>query len=197
VPNAPHNALSQHDHTFSSGRLDVNFTSGSTYSYHGFSETELLTWLNAAQAIMMRMIAETPDATVGYLAQRLYVTSQFVTIEIGNLVKKGIVEKRPNPAGRRSMFLSLTRTGKSLLCELAPIMRKGNDIHFRSLTEERVRLLQEMISILITDGMTSLREVYAPLLDGQMAPSARTARPVRCSRRSLSASRALARWRRS
>src|SRR5262245_57595212 len=44
-----------------------------------------------AQAIMMRIIAETPDATVGYLAQRLYVTSPFVTAEIGNLVKKNIV----------------------------------------------------------------------------------------------------------
>src|SRR5215470_17932454 len=109
-----------------------------------------------AQAIMMRIIAETPDATVGYLAQRLYVTSPFVTVEIGDLVKKSIVEKRPNPADRRSMFLGLTRKGKSLLRELASIMRKGNDIHFRSLTEERVRLLQEMINTLITDGMSSL-----------------------------------------
>jgi len=130
--------------------------------------------MTEAQYLMMRIIAETPDATVGYLAQRLYVTSQFVTIEIGGLMKKNIVEKRPNPADRRSMFLDLTRKGKGLLRELAAIMRKGNDIHFRSLTEERARLLQEMINTLVTDGMNSLREVYAPLLDGQMAPSAQT-----------------------
>ena len=127
-----------------------------------------------AQAMMMRIIAETPDATVGHLAQRLYVTSQFVTIEIGSLVKKNIVEKRPNEADRRSMFLSLTPKGRSLLCELAPIMRKGNDIHFRSLTEERARLLQEMIDAIITDGMSALHELYAPHLRGQMAPSAQT-----------------------
>src|SRR5215471_14333006 len=127
-----------------------------------------------AQFLMMRIIAETPDATVGYLAQRLYVTSPFVTVEIDNLVKKNLVEKRRNPADRRSMFLSLTRKGKNLLGELSPIMRKGNDIHFRSLSEERARLLQEMINTLITDGMSSLREVYTPLLDGQMAPSAQT-----------------------
>ena len=93
----------------------------------------------------------------------------FVTIEIGNLVKKNIVEKRPNPDDRRSMFLGLTRKGRSLLRELAAVMRKGNDIHFRSLTEERARLLQEMISTLVTDGMSSLREVYGPLLEGQIA----------------------------
>jgi hypothetical protein len=40
------------------------------------------------------------------------------------------------------------------------------------LTEERARLLQEMIDTVVTDGMRSLREVYAPLLDGQTAPSA-------------------------
>src|SRR5215831_5299903 len=112
-----------------------------------------------AQAIMMRIIAETPDATVGYLAQRLYVTSPFVTVEIDNLVKKNLVEKRRNPADRRSMFLSLTRKGKNLLGELSPIMRKGNDIHFRSLSEERARLLKEMINTLVADGMNSLREV--------------------------------------
>ena len=127
-----------------------------------------------AQWYMMRIIAETPDATVGYLARRLYVTSPFVTVEIDSLVKKNMVEKRPNPADRRSMFLDLTRKGKSLMRELAVIVRKGNDIHFRSLTEERARLLQEMINTLVTDGMISLREVYTPLLDGQMAPSAQT-----------------------
>jgi DNA-binding MarR family transcriptional regulator len=127
-----------------------------------------------AQAVMMRIIAETPDATVGHLAQRLYVTSQFVTIEIGSLVKKNIVEKRRNKADRRSMFLSLTPRGKSLLCELAPIMRKGNDIHFRSLTEDRGRIFQEMINAIITDGMSALHELYAPHLRDQMAPSAQS-----------------------
>jgi DNA-binding MarR family transcriptional regulator len=138
-----------------------------------------------AQAVMMRIIAETPDATVGYLAQQLYVTSQFITIEIGHLVKKNIVERRPNQADRRSMFLSLTHKGKSLLRELAPIMRMGNDIHFRSLTEDRARLLQDIISTLVTDGMSANHELYAPHLRGRMAPSAQaeTKRRIRTSRR--------------
>jgi len=137
-----------------------------------------------AQVVMMRIIAETQDATVGHLAQQLYVTSQFVTIEIGGLVKKNIVEKRPNEADRRSMFLNLTPKGKSLLGELAIVMRKGNDIHFRSLTEDRARLLQEIISTLITDGMSALHELYAPHLRGQMAPSAQadTKRRIGASR---------------
>jgi DNA-binding MarR family transcriptional regulator len=138
-----------------------------------------------AQAIMMRIIAETKGTTVGYLAQQLYVTSQFVTIEIGGLVKKNIVEKRANEADRRSKFLSLTPKGKSLLRELAPLMRKGNDIHFRSLTEDRARLLQDIIGTLVTDGVSAHHELYAPHLRGQMAPSAQaeTKRRVGASRR--------------
>src|SRR5580692_8453015 len=105
-----------------------------TYASHiGVSE---------AQAVMLRMIAESQGATVGQLAQQLHVTSQFVTIEIGDLVKKGIIEKRPNEADRRSMLLRLTDKGESLVRELSTIMRIGNDIHFRSLTEDRAKLLQ-------------------------------------------------------
>ncbi len=126
-----------------------------------------------AQAVMMRIIAETQGATVGHLAQKLNVTSQFVTIEIGGLVKRHIVEKRPNKADRRSMFLSLTPKGKNLLRELAPILRKANDMHFRSLTEDRARILQEIVATLISDGMSALHEFEAPHRRGQMAPSAR------------------------
>jgi DNA-binding MarR family transcriptional regulator len=125
-----------------------------------------------AQAIMMRIIAEGPDATVGYLAQQLYVTSQFVTIEIGTLVRKNIVEKRPNEADRRSMFLSLTPKGRNLLRELAPVMRMANDVHFGSLTRERARALQEIVGTIVRDGVTAYHDLIAPHMRGKMAPSA-------------------------
>jgi DNA-binding MarR family transcriptional regulator len=125
-----------------------------------------------AQLLMMTIIAETKGATVGQIAQRLNVSSQFVTIEIGDLVKKNIVEKLPNEADRRSMLLNLTAKGRNLLCELAPIRRRTNDIHWRSLTEERARILQEMVSQLISDGESALHELEAPHLRGNRAPSA-------------------------
>jgi MarR family transcriptional regulator, organic hydroperoxide resistance regulator len=120
--------------------------------------------VSEAQVVMLRVIAERQDATVGLLAQQLYVTSQFVTIEIGDMVKKGIVEKKPNEADRRSMFLRLTAKGESLLRELSAILRMANDIHFRSLTEERAKLLQEMLSAILTDGVAAYHEVSAPNL---------------------------------
>jgi DNA-binding MarR family transcriptional regulator len=124
--------------------------------------------VSEAQVEMLRVIAERQDATVGLLAQQLYVTSQFVTIEIGDLVKKGIVEKQPNEADRRSMFLRLTAKGESLLRELSAILRMASDIHFRSLTEERAKLLQEMLSAILTDGAAAYHEVSAPNLRSRL-----------------------------
>jgi MarR family transcriptional regulator, organic hydroperoxide resistance regulator len=125
-----------------------------------------------AQAVMMRIIAERKGAaTVGLLAQQLYVTSPFVTMEIGGLVIKNIVQKRRNEADRRSMFLTLTPKGKALLHELSQIMRKANDVHFRSLNKDRAALLQEIIGTLVADGVDAYHEISAPHIRGQMAPS--------------------------
>jgi len=125
-----------------------------------------------AQLLMMTIIAEEQGATVGEIAKQLGVSSQFVTIEIGDLVKRGIVEKRPNESDRRSMFLHMTGKGRSLLRELAPIRRKVNDIHWRSLTEDRAQFLQEVISTLLADGKIAHHELDAPGLRGKKAPSA-------------------------
>jgi MarR family transcriptional regulator, organic hydroperoxide resistance regulator len=120
--------------------------------------------LSDAQTVMLRMIAERQDATVGLLAERLFVTSQFVTIEIGHLVKKGLVEKRPNEADRRSMILRLTAKGKGLVDELAAIMRISADIYFRSLTEDRAKLLQETLNTLLIHGDEAYHAMSAPNL---------------------------------
>jgi MarR family transcriptional regulator, organic hydroperoxide resistance regulator len=125
-----------------------------------------------AKMLMMTIIAESQGATVGYIAQQLNVSSQFVTIEINDLVKRDIVEKRPNEADRRSMFLDLTSKGRDLLRELAPLRRKANDMTFRSLTGDRARVLKEIISTLIADGNIAVHELEAPHLRGKMAPSA-------------------------
>jgi DNA-binding MarR family transcriptional regulator len=118
--------------------------------------------VSEAQAIMLRMIAESQDATVGLLAQQLQVTSQFVTIEIGDLVKKGIVAKRPNKADRRSMLLCLTARGEGLVHELSKIMRIGNDIWLRSLSADRAKMLQDTLNTLLTHGIEASHAISAP-----------------------------------
>ncbi len=128
---------------------------------------------NNAQFDVMTSIAETPDSTVSRIAQLMNVTSQFVTIEIGKLIKDGIVARRQNESDRRSSFLDLTPKGQNLLRELAPLRRRTNDLHFRSLTEDRAKILTEIIETLIVDGRGALHELESPHVRNEIAPSAR------------------------
>jgi len=128
--------------------------------------------LTDPQYTMLALTAENPGVTVGRLAEQLYVSSQFVTAEIGKLVEKGIVHKQPNEQDRRSMILNLTGKGKDLLRELGPVRRRINDLMFRSLTEGRAKVLKEIVDTLITDGTGALHELDAPHMRSQKAVSA-------------------------
>jgi DNA-binding MarR family transcriptional regulator len=122
----------------------------------------------------MTFIAESPQTRVGQLAEQMNVSSQFVTIEVGKLTKKNIVEKRPNHADRRSSLLHLTPKGDRLLRELGPLRRRTNDLMFRSLTKDRAKVLQEILDTLLLDGKSTLHELEAPQLRAMKAPSARS-----------------------
>src|SRR5215208_1796729 len=124
------------------------------------------------QYVIMTFIAESPQATVGQLADQMNVSSQFVTIEVGKLIQKNIVEKRPNHADRRSSLLHLTSKGDRLLRELGPLRRRINDLMFRSLTQDRATVLQEIVDTLLLDGKSALHELEAPRMRGMKAPSA-------------------------
>ena len=128
--------------------------------------------VNPAQFTFMLIIAEMSNVTVRQIAQRMNVTSPFVTAEIGKLVSMGIVCKKANSTDRRSSFLKLTSRGENLLRELAPILCRANDLHFRSLTEESAKFLKEIIHTIVVDGRRVLHELESPDLRNATAPSA-------------------------
>jgi DNA-binding MarR family transcriptional regulator len=135
--------------------------------------------VTGSQYTMMTLIAEAGFATVGDVAERMHVASQFVTAEINKLIGKDIIEKTPNEMDRRSMHLRLTPKGQNLLRELGPIRRESNDFVYGSLTEERGRALQEIIDKLIDDANSALHTLDAPDRRGRKAPSVERETPVR------------------
>ena len=100
------------------------------------------------------------------------VSSQFVTIEIGKLIKLDIVKKKRNDNDRRSSFLSLTEKGVRLLREVGPMRQRTNDLMFRSLDESQAKLFQQTIDRILADGKTALHELEAPQRRDAKAPSA-------------------------
>ena len=124
--------------------------------------------------VMMTIIAGMVADTVGEIAKRMSVSSQFVANEIGKLIEREIVEKVPNKIDRRSMILSLTTKGRNLFRELGPVRCQSNNSAYRSLSAERAKILQDILDALIGDIEISLHELDAPDRRGKRAPSAST-----------------------
>jgi DNA-binding MarR family transcriptional regulator len=116
-----------------------------------------------------------PRSTVGNLAARLEVTSQFVTLESGKLIERGLIEKHPNEQDRRSVMLDLTRAGRSLLAEVTHLRRKANDRMFRSLGADKGAELLAIVTALLVDGHEARHLLEGPNWRELRAPSLQTA----------------------
>jgi MarR family transcriptional regulator, organic hydroperoxide resistance regulator len=127
--------------------------------------------VSPAQFTFILIIAEMPNVTVRQIAEQMNVTSPFVTAEIGKLVNMGIVRKETNIRDRRSSFLKLASKGENLVRELAPVLCRANDLHFRSLTEETANLLKQVIRQIVADGRRLLHELESPDLRNATASS--------------------------
>ena len=70
------------------------------------------------------------------MAEHVGLSGAFVTIETGKLIKRGLMEKRPNPEDRRRVLLQVTPEGDRQLRALAPVQRDINDAIFDGLDRE-------------------------------------------------------------
>ncbi|MGH8611730.1 MAG: MarR family winged helix-turn-helix transcriptional regulator [Gammaproteobacteria bacterium] len=94
--------------------------------------------------------------TASDVAATLHAHDSFVALQVGKLLRRKILERRQNPADRRSVLLRLTPLGMQLLEEVAPLVRLGNDLFFQSLDETRFRQLASIVAELIGNGPTAL-----------------------------------------
>ena len=118
--------------------------------------------LTAPQYSMVVAIGEAGQITVTQLADRLHVSTPFVTAETGKLIKRHLLERRPNEADKRSSHLVLTPAGKDAIRRLGPYRRKCNDMIFGSLTREQAVQLRELVGTLLADAERAVYELDNP-----------------------------------
>jgi DNA-binding MarR family transcriptional regulator len=116
---------------------------------------------SSVQFHVIMALAQTPDQTVNQIAERMNVASPAVTVEIGSLVRKGLIERRPNEANRRSSFLTLTPKGQDVVRQVAPLLRRANDLQFRALTAQQAAVLRESLQAIVADGRRVIDELDA------------------------------------
>lgn len=74
--------------------------------------------------------------TVRALADHVSLAATHVTTEVGRLADRGLLDKQPCPDDRRSVRVSLTAAGEAAVADVAPLVRKFNDLLFQGISPD-------------------------------------------------------------
>jgi len=72
-------------------------------------------------------------ATVREVAHYTLMAASHVTTQVGALIRRGLVAKRPNARDGRSVLLSLTPKGEKAMGAIAPLRQEFNDAFFEGM----------------------------------------------------------------
>lgn len=118
--------------------------------------------------ISVSHLEEAGDVSVSTVAEHLHYSGAFVTLEVGRLVKKGLVSKRPSTRDRRRVRLAVTDAGRDLLAELAATQARVNDTLFSALEASDLDRILDLLPGLIEGG-----DAATALLSYEIVTSAR------------------------
>ncbi|MBI2807369.1 MAG: MarR family transcriptional regulator [Planctomycetes bacterium] len=80
------------------------------------------------------------------LARELYVSFPNVTLLLKRLERKGLVERRGNPADRREKYVQLTASGRRLLKRIWLVHQQQMDLVMKGLTVPERKELAKLLS---------------------------------------------------
>ena len=105
--------------------------------------------IGAGHFELLRYVRDHPDARVADLASAFAIGVGTTSKIVDRMEKEGWLERRPNPANRRSSLLALTPAGESLLTRAEPAWRAA---------------LQELLGAALTAGeLTALSRALGVL----------------------------------
>jgi DNA-binding MarR family transcriptional regulator len=99
--------------------------------------------------------------SVGSVAGALHVSSAFITVETGKLARRGLLWKRPNPADRRSVLLTLSSRGRLAIDGLNTKICAVNDQFFANLDRRAFLDLSTTADHLVRGSDRALRLIDA------------------------------------
>ena len=79
---------------------------------------------------------QTAGVSIRALADHVQLAPTHVTTEVGRLIAKGLLSKRANERDRRGVLVSLTPGGEAAITELAPFLRRVNDLLFANISRK-------------------------------------------------------------
>jgi DNA-binding MarR family transcriptional regulator len=137
--------------------------------------------LSSLQYTVLTVLAQNENLSSSRLSRRFYVTPQTMGETILLLERKGLIERREDPANKKALLLSLTKLGKTVCAE--------GDVHVK-------RLERRIFGALSAAELTTLRSILSNAIgslrtdDGEDQDlSQNSARPAAGSRSTVRAQR--------
>ena len=93
------------------------------------------------------------------LARHVALAPTHVTTEVGRLIRRGYLAKRPSPTDRRSVLVSLTAPGESAITGVAPLVRRTNDILFEGLAAKDLEIVCRTMRRVTSNSELALAEI--------------------------------------
>ena len=93
------------------------------------------------------------------LADHVQLAASHVTTEVGRLIRKGLLIKRPNARDRRGVLVRLSRRGEAALLGVAPLVRAVNDLLFRNVTRKDFAVISRFLRMFALNTELALAEI--------------------------------------
>lgn len=116
--------------------------------------------LSTTQYLILIAVAhsrENEPLGINQLAERLYLSGAFVTIEVNKLVSDGLIEKTTHAGDRRRVQLAVTPAGIERLARLAAFQRPVNDALFGTLSRSEFKQLLQLLNRLAAGGDQAIK----------------------------------------
>jgi DNA-binding MarR family transcriptional regulator len=102
---------------------------------------------------------KTSGVTIRALADHVMLAPTHVTTEVGRLIRKGLLVKRPNEEDGRSVLVSLSPRGEAALVELTPFLRRVNDLLFQNVSRGSFDQISKFFRTFLLNTDHALEEI--------------------------------------
>jgi DNA-binding MarR family transcriptional regulator len=93
------------------------------------------------------------------LAQHVGLAATHVTTEVGRLMRKGLLSKRPNKQDKRSVLITLSTKGEQAVRDVAPVVSAINDLLFKGIDRSQLEAVSGFASQLLQNSEYALAEI--------------------------------------
>lgn len=97
--------------------------------------------------------------TIAALSNYIGLAATHVTTEVGRLIRKGLLVKRPNESDGRSVLISLSPKGEAAVKEVSTMVRNINDLLFKNIDRKQFDVMNEFTNVLLTNSEYAIDQI--------------------------------------